>query len=54
MFLKPDLLARAVEDLSSSAESYLAMRGAFCQSLAALTIASYILGIGDRHVSIDR
>jgi len=48
--LPPDLLARGVEALSHSAESYLAMRAAFCRSLAALTVSSYVVGIGDRHL----
>ena len=45
-----DLLSRGVAALSTSAESYLAMRGAFSRSLASLTVASYVLGIGDRHL----
>ena len=48
--LRPDLLSRGVAALSTSAESYLAMRATFSRSLASLTVASYVLGIGDRHL----
>lgn len=45
-----DCLSRGVAALSHSAETYLAMRGCFCRSLGALTVSSYLLGIGDRHL----
>ena len=45
-----DLLARAISELSVSPEAFLAMRGLFSRSLAALTACAHILGIGDRHL----
>ena len=46
----PLLLARGLLALSAGAESYLSMRSAFARSLAVLTIAGHVLGIGDRHL----
>ena len=48
--LRADQLSRGVASLSVGAESYLAMRAAFSRSLATLSIASWVLGIGDRHL----
>lgn len=45
-----DLLARGLLSLSVGAEAMLAVRSAFARSLAALTIAGHVLGIGDRHL----
>eukprot|EP00965_Chrysotila_dentata_P157987 5219599-Pleurochrysis_carterae.AAC.2 len=48
--VRPDLLRQGVAALSVGAEAYLAKRAAFAHSLAVLTIAGYVLGIGDRHL----
>ena len=45
-----NLLSRGVSALSAGAEAYLSMRSSFARSLAALTVASYVVGIGDRHL----
>nr|KAJ3422852.1 hypothetical protein HK105_006003 [Polyrhizophydium stewartii] len=38
-----------MQKLAVSAEAYIALRGDFARSWASLSIASYVLGIGDRH-----
>lgn len=45
-----NLLREAIFRLSSSPESYLALRSQFAKTLASFNICSYILGIGDRHL----
>jgi len=45
-----DLLKRHAAHVSSSPESFLQMRTAMARSFAALSVASYVLGIGDRHL----
>ena len=45
-----NLLGRGILAHAAGAESFLAMRATFASSLAALTVAQYVLGIGDRHL----
>jgi len=45
-----NLLRRSIESICNSAESYLRIKDRFAQSYACLSICSYILGIGDRHL----
>ena len=44
------MLGRAISAHATGAEQFLSMRSNFASSLAALTVAQYILGIGDRHL----
>ena len=44
------LLRSGVMSLSASPEAYLSIRSRFTRSLAAFSIGSYIIGIGDRHL----
>lgn len=46
-----DLLRRYVRSMSSSTEGYFVLRNQFISSYAVASAASYILGIGDRHLS---
>jgi DNA-dependent protein kinase catalytic subunit len=48
--LPHDLLQRGIASLSSSPETYLFIRAQFAKTLAVFNIASYIVGIGDRHL----
>jgi DNA-dependent protein kinase catalytic subunit len=48
--LRWDLLKRGVQALAKSPEAYLAIRGQFARSLSVFSVASYIIGIGDRHL----
>jgi DNA-dependent protein kinase catalytic subunit len=45
-----DLLRACVFAMSASPEAYLALRSHFARTLATFNIASYIIGIGDRHL----
>eukprot|EP01129_Flabellula_baltica_P008061 TRINITY_DN3175_c0_g1_i1.p1 TRINITY_DN3175_c0_g1~~TRINITY_DN3175_c0_g1_i1.p1 ORF type:complete len:1540 (+),score=329.42 TRINITY_DN3175_c0_g1_i1:246-4622(+) len=45
-----DLLRRGIMRLSASPEAFLLLRNKFSRSLAAFSIGSYIIGIGDRHL----
>ena len=46
-----DLLRRYVRSMASSTEGYFVLRNKFITSYAVSSAASYILGIGDRHLS---
>eukprot|EP01087_Luapelamoeba_hula_P000112 TRINITY_DN10064_c0_g1_i1.p1 TRINITY_DN10064_c0_g1~~TRINITY_DN10064_c0_g1_i1.p1 ORF type:complete len:1634 (-),score=246.38 TRINITY_DN10064_c0_g1_i1:51-4931(-) len=48
--IKWDLLKRGIQALSKSPEAYLAIRSQFARTLAVFSVASYIIGIGDRHL----
>jgi DNA-dependent protein kinase catalytic subunit len=48
--LPSDLLQKGIAALSSSPETYLLIRTQFARTLAVFSIASYIIGIGDRHL----
>ncbi|XP_058447904.1 DNA-dependent protein kinase catalytic subunit-like isoform X2 [Malaya genurostris] len=55
--IKPDVLKRALFEMTVSPESFYNLRGNFAKSLMAMNISCWILGIGDRHTSnllIDR
>eukprot|EP00698_Gefionella_okellyi_P020660 TRINITY_DN6517_c0_g2_i1.p1 TRINITY_DN6517_c0_g2~~TRINITY_DN6517_c0_g2_i1.p1 ORF type:complete len:3836 (-),score=923.59 TRINITY_DN6517_c0_g2_i1:17-10561(-) len=45
-----DLLRSGVLSLAASPEAYIAVRSRFASSLATLSIAGYIVGLGDRHL----
>jgi len=45
-----DLLKKGIMSLCSGPESYFLLRSHFAQTLAAFSIASYTIGIGDRHL----
>lgn len=45
------ILRDALFDISSSPESFFVLRNNFATSLAAMNIANWVLGIGDRHLS---
>lgn len=44
------LMRRAILSMSFSPEAFICIRHEFARSLSALSITSYILGIGDRHM----
>eukprot|EP01083_Nonionella_stella_P086661 240892_1 len=46
----PNILSSALRDLCSSVESYIALRSQFLTSFSVITICTYILGLGDRHL----
>lgn len=48
--LPEDMLRSALRDLCQSPESYFAFRNNFATSLAAMSVANWVLGIGDRHL----
>jgi DNA-dependent protein kinase catalytic subunit len=48
--LPSDLLIKVISSLSSSADSFLILRSKFARSFCTLSMVSYILGIGDRHL----
>lgn len=45
-----ELLRNAIHNIALSPESYLSLRNGFARSLACLSIAGYVAGIGDRHL----
>lgn len=49
--LPVELVRGALCEMAASAEGFLALRANFTSSLAALSVAHWLLGIGDRHLS---
>eukprot|EP00048_Salpingoeca_helianthica_P009248 m.132741 g.132741 ORF g.132741 m.132741 type:complete len:3967 (+) comp14817_c0_seq1:97-11997(+) len=49
--LPPGLLQSAIRSWSVCAEGFIAARARMARSLATLSIAQYLLGVGDRHLS---
>lgn len=49
--LPQEMLRGALCDLATSAEAFFAMRTNYASSMAALSVAHWLLGIGDRHLS---
>ena len=48
----PDgLLQKAITEMTTSSEAFLVVRSHLGRSLATLSIAQWILGVGDRHLS---
>lgn len=47
--MPPDLVKNFITRTAKSVDHYIAVRSMFAKSLAALSIAAYVLGIGDRH-----
>jgi DNA-dependent protein kinase catalytic subunit len=45
-----DLVAKSITKLSPTPESFLAFRSNFSRSFAALSMCTYVLGLGDRHL----
>lgn len=45
-----DLLRQAIVDISASPESFYMLRNNFARTMAAMNIAHWILGVGDRHL----
>ena len=45
-----DLLRRGVESMARSAEAFVFLQTIWTKALASLSVANYILGIGDRHL----
>eukprot|EP01130_Rhizamoeba_saxonica_P012697 TRINITY_DN5387_c0_g1_i1.p1 TRINITY_DN5387_c0_g1~~TRINITY_DN5387_c0_g1_i1.p1 ORF type:complete len:406 (+),score=94.50 TRINITY_DN5387_c0_g1_i1:34-1218(+) len=45
-----DLLRNGITSLSASPESFFTLRMTFARSLAAFSMGSYVIGIGDRHL----
>ncbi|GAQ84757.1 putative phosphatidylinositol kinase, partial [Klebsormidium nitens] len=48
--LPSDALRAGIAQQAPGAESFLALRGQFARSLAALSICGYVAGVGDRHL----
>ncbi|GJJ77035.1 DNA-dependent protein kinase catalytic subunit [Entomortierella parvispora] len=49
-FYREDLLRTSITQLAASPEAFLMLRSEFAKSLAAISVCSYLLGIGDRHL----
>ena len=49
--LRWDLLRRGVQSMARSAEAFVFLQTQWTKALASLSVASYLLGIGDRHLS---
>lgn len=49
--LPEDLVRRALYEMCQSAESFYSLRSQFAISLSAMSVAHWVLGIGDRHLS---
>ncbi|XJO77166.1 hypothetical protein BDV3_001782 [Batrachochytrium dendrobatidis] len=49
MIMEKPFLKLFIQNLAASAEAYILIRSGFAKSWASLSIASYIMGIGDRH-----
>lgn len=49
--ISSNILRECLFDMSISPESFYALRNNFASSLAAMNIAEWILGVGDRHLS---
>jgi hypothetical protein len=49
--LPPGLLQSALRSWSVCAEGFIAARARMARSLATLSVAQYLLGVGDRHLS---
>lgn len=47
--INPEIIKFALIDISVSPESFFVLRNSFATSIAAMSIAHWILGIGDRH-----
>lgn len=45
-----DLLRRTLIEISSTPQSFYVLRTNFCQSMAVMSVAHWILGVGDRHL----
>ncbi|KAG0180275.1 hypothetical protein DFQ29_000972 [Apophysomyces sp. BC1021] len=50
MSIRSDFLHQFLVKLAASPESFLLLRREFANSLAAISVAGYLLGIGDRHL----
>jgi len=48
--LPSDLLKRGLFAASASMETYLGLRSQFAKTLSVFSVASYLIGIGDRHL----
>lgn len=48
--LPKQLIKMGLQDISNSPESFFALRNNFAASLAAMNIATWVLGVGDRHL----
>lgn len=46
----PNLLRQAIVEISASPESFFVLRNNFSRTMAAMNIAHWILGVGDRHL----
>lgn len=48
--LPQNLLRQAIVEISVSPEGFFALRNNFCKTMAVMSIAHWVLGIGDRHL----
>ena len=46
----PHLMTSAIHSIACSPESFLCLRNGFARSLAVMSVAGYVAGIGDRHL----